>query len=238
MDIERYNHWYRTARGQWIGQCEINLLFGALKPRSGDSLLDVGCGTGFFTREMAFRMNGKIMGVDINQNSIQYARQQESHTASYAVADARMLPFADAAFDMIISVTALCFIPKIKVAINEIIRVTHRRFAIGLLNRHSLLWIQKGRSGGVGAYKGVHWYTVNEAKSLFYGLPVKNLILQTAVQIPSGGKIAKWFEQYFPSTLSTGSFILVSGEPLKKSFSVQVSGVVPDCWIVSLDTDT
>jgi SAM-dependent methyltransferase len=223
MDSERYDHWYKTARGQWIGQCETNLLFDALKPRSGESLLDVGCGTGFFTREMGSRINGKIMGVDINQNCIQYARQQESHTASYAVADARVLPFADAAFDLIISITALCFIPMIEVAIKEIVRVTHRRFAIGLLNRHSLLWLQKGRSGGLGAYKDVHWYTVNEAKSLFCGLPVKNLIVQTAVHIPSGGKIAQWFDQYCPPTLSTGAFILVSGEviPLcKKNYLI------------------
>jgi ubiquinone/menaquinone biosynthesis C-methylase UbiE len=212
MDSERYDHWYKTARGQWIGQCETNLLFDALKPRSGESLLDVGCGTGFFTREMGSRINGKIIGVDINQNSIQYARQQESHTASYAVADARMLPFADAAFDIVISVTALCFISDMHVAIREMIRVSRRRFAIGLLNRHSLLWLQKGRGGGIGAYKGVHWYTVNEAKLLFNGLPVKHLIVQSVVHIPSGGKIAQWLEQYCPSTLFTGAFILVSGE--------------------------
>jgi ubiquinone/menaquinone biosynthesis C-methylase UbiE len=212
MDCEQYDHWYKTNRGHWIGQCELELLFKAMNPQQGDSLLDVGCGTGFFTREMGSRINGKIMGVDINQKWIQYASQQESHTASYAVADAGMLPFRDAAFDMTISVTALCFIPMIKVAIREIIRVTRRKFATGLLNRHSLLWLQKGRNGGQGAYRGANWHTVNEAKSIFSKLPVKNLIVQTAVHIPTGGKIAQYLERYFSHTLSTGAFILVSGE--------------------------
>jgi ubiquinone/menaquinone biosynthesis C-methylase UbiE len=215
MDSERYDHWYKTVRGQWIGQCETNLLIDALKPRSGESLLDVGCGTGFFTREMGSRINGIIIGVDINQNCIQYARQQESHTASYAVADARVLPFADAAFDMIMSITALCFIPMIEVALKEIIRVTRHRFAIGLLNRHSLLWLQKGRNGGRGAYRGANWHTINEAKSIFSKLAVKNLLVQTAVHIPSGGKIARYLEHYFPHTLSMGAFILVSGEVVR-----------------------
>jgi ubiquinone/menaquinone biosynthesis C-methylase UbiE len=212
MDSEKYDHWYRTSRGQWIGHCETNLLFDALKPRPGESLLDIGCGTGFFTREMGSRINGKIMGVDINQKWIQYARQQESHTASYAVADAMMLPFSNASFDIVISVTALCFIPDMHVAIREMIRVSRRSFAIGLLNRHSLLWLQKGRNGGRGAYRGAHWHTVNEAKSIFSKLSVKNLTVQTAVHLPSGGKIAQYLERYFPHKLSTGAFILVSGE--------------------------
>jgi ubiquinone/menaquinone biosynthesis C-methylase UbiE len=215
MDSENYDNWYKTARGQWIGRCETNLLFDALNPQSGESLLDVGCGTGFFTRKMGYRTNGNIIGVDINKNWIEYARQHESGTASYAVADAVMLPFRNAAFDMTISVTALCFIPLIEVAIKEIIRVTRRKFAIGLLNRHSFLWIQKGRGGGAGAYKGACWYTFNEAKSLFMGLPVKNLIGQTAVNIPTGGKFARSFEKYFSATFSIGAFILVSGEVIR-----------------------
>jgi SAM-dependent methyltransferase len=130
------------------GIVKLELLFNALKPRPGESLLDIGCGTGFFTREMGARIKGKVVGVDINQKWIRYACQQDSDRASYAVADAGALPFSDAAFDMVISVAALCFIPDIHTAIRETIRVTRRSFAIGLLNRNSLLWLQKGRNGG------------------------------------------------------------------------------------------
>jgi ubiquinone/menaquinone biosynthesis C-methylase UbiE len=215
MDIEQYDRWYYTPRGQWIGHCELELLFNALKPRPGESLLDVGCGTGFFTREMGAGIRGEVVGVDINQKRVRYACQKDLVKASYAVADAKALPFGDAAFDMVISVAALCFIPDIHTAICEMIRVTRRGFAIGLLNRHSILWFKKGRSGGRGAYHGALWHTVNEAVSLFSGLPVKNLIVQTAVHLPGGGKIAQWVERSLPTTLSTGAFILVSGDVIR-----------------------
>ncbi len=65
MDIEQYDHWYYTPRGQWIGHCELELLFNALKPRPGESLLYIGCGTGFFTRQMGSRIRGEVIGVDI-----------------------------------------------------------------------------------------------------------------------------------------------------------------------------
>lgn len=215
MDIEQYDQWYYTPRGQWVGHCELELLFNALKPRPGESLLDIGCGTGFFTRGMGSRIKGKVVGVDINQKRVRYACQHDSDRASYVVADAGALPFADAAFDMVISVAAICFVPDIHTAIREIIRVTRRSFAIGLLNRKSLLWLQKGRNGGRGAYRGAHWHTVREAKSLFSGLAVQNLTTKTAVHLPGGGKIAQWLEHYFPPTLSTGAFILVKGDVIR-----------------------
>ena len=215
MDSEQYDNWYDTPRGKWIGLCETSLLFNALRPEPGDFLLDVGCGTGFFTRQMARGIRGNVIGIDINENWIRYARQKDKGQTFYAVADARALPFSDAAFDLVISVAALCFISDIHNAVREIVRVTRRSFAIGMLNRHSLMWLKKGRSGGTGAYRGAGWHTVNETLSLFSGLPVKNLIAQTAVHIPSGGKIAQWVERCLPRTVSTGAFILVSGDVVR-----------------------
>jgi len=50
---ERYDAWYDTPRGRWIGGVEWPLLRSALELRAGDSVLDVGCGTGWFTRRVA-----------------------------------------------------------------------------------------------------------------------------------------------------------------------------------------
>ena len=122
------------------------------------------------------------------------------------------LPYADASFDLVVSITALCFINDEVTAAQEILRVARRRFAIGLLNRHSLLWLQKGRDGGRGGYRGAHWHTVREARRLFRDLPARNLQLRTAIQIPSGGPVARFVERAWSPSLPYGSFILAVGD--------------------------
>jgi len=212
MRADEYDRWYATPRGAWIGQCETELLYKELRPLPGESLLDVGCGTGFFTRALANRIKGRVVGVDIDSEYVEYAHRKDTEGSFYVVADGRSLPFRNRSFDVVISVAALCFISDEAAAVREILRVARRRFVIGLLNRKSLLWLQKGRKGGKGAYHGAHWHTVSEARSMFQGLPIKNMRVRTAVHLHSGGKTAAFFERIFPTTLSTGAFILTAGD--------------------------
>ncbi len=212
MDAASYERWYETSRGRWIGRREAELVVAALEPRPGESLLDVGCGTGFFTRTLAGAMDGKVVGVDMNPEWVEYARGRDAGRASYQVADARALPYPDASFDLVVSIAAVSFIEEDAVAVREIVRVARRRFAIGLLNRRSLLWLQKGMGGGRGGYRGARWHTLRETKRLFRGLPVQNLRLRTAIQIPSGGRIARFVEGVWPPPVRAGAFILVSGD--------------------------
>ncbi len=211
MDARTYDQWYETSRGKWIGQCEATLVRKCLQPRTGETLLDVGCGTGFFTRTLASAFDGKVTGADINYDWVEFAHSRDQR-ASYVVADARGLPYADSAFDLVMSITALCFIKNEITAIHEILRVTRRRFAIGFLNRHSLLYIQKGRHGGQGGYVGANWHTVKESIKLFRCLPVQNLQAYTVIQIPSGNRFSRLFEHGWLSLLPFGAFILVVGD--------------------------
>jgi len=110
-----------------------------LAPQAGDSLLDIGCGTGWFTRRAAAD-DLVATGLDPNSVWLDYARAHSSPALSWVEGDARALPFADASFDHVLSIAALCFVDDERQAVAEAVRVARRRFAIGWLNRASLLY--------------------------------------------------------------------------------------------------
>ena len=213
-----YDAWYDTTRGRWIGETEFRLLRHLLDPRPGESMLDVGCGTGWFTRRFAALPELRVTGIDSNSEWLAYARGRDAR-AHYLEGDARSLPFIDASFDRVVSVTALCFIKDWPRALQEIVRVTRARFAIGVLNRTSLLWRDKGRGVGTGAYHGAHSHMRAELRTALDNLPVNNPRLRTAIFVPSGSGIARVTEYVLPNTLPWGGFLVVTGEVTRASIT-------------------
>lgn len=207
---DQYDAWYDTPRGRWIGSAEWALLRSALELRADDSVLDVGCGTGWFTRRAAAE-GASVVGLDLDESALQFARQHSPGQLQFLRGDATCLPFEDRSFDKVMSVTALCFVQQWLRAIAEIVRVGRLRFALGLLNRNSLLWLQKGRGDGLGAYRGAHWHTTAEIAAALRCLPVKDVQYSFGVFLPSGDAVAKMAERVLPSALPLGAFMAVSG---------------------------
>jgi SAM-dependent methyltransferase len=201
-----YDAWYRTPRGSWIGEREFELLRRALAPQPGEALLDVGCGTGYFMRLFAQRTGVQVVGLDPNLDWLAFACG--AGTPACVAGRAERLPFRDATFDLAIAVTSLCFTQDQEAALRDIVRVTRRRLALGLLNRHSLLYRQKGRGGGSGAYRGAHWHTAQEVRALFGRMPVRGLRLESAIFLPTGGPIARTVDALLPERLVAGAFLL------------------------------
>jgi SAM-dependent methyltransferase len=211
MNPADYDAWYDTPRGRWIGETEYALAARGLAPLAGESLLDVGCGTGWFTRRAAAE-GLAATGLDPNPVWLDYARAHSKPELNWVEGDARALPFADASFDHVLSIAALCFVDDERQAVAEAVRVARRRFAIGWLNRSSLLYREKGRQGGSGAYRGARWHTAREVLALFSGLPVRNLALRSAVFLPSGTRWAMLLEPGVPPVLRWGGMLLLHGE--------------------------
>lgn len=211
LDAATYNAWYETPRGRWIGATEFRLLSRLLHLRAGETLLDVGCGTGWFTRQFA-HAGILVTGIDANPDSLAFARRQGPASIHWIMGDARDLPFEDRSFDRAVSVAALCFVGDERRAVAEIVRVTRQHFAIGWLNRTSLLHRQKGQGAGSGAYQGARWHDSRELLDFFSGLPVRRLAVHSAVFLPSGNGIARSTEHLLPHRLRIGGLIVVSGE--------------------------
>ena len=207
---EQYDAWYDTPRGRWIGDVEWALLRSALELRAGNSLLDVGCGTGHFTRR-AEAEGAQVVGVDVDERALEFARRRSPETVRFLQGDATCLPFEDRSFDKVMSVAALCFVPQWQEAVAEIVRVSRRQFALGLLNRNSLLWLQKARGGGSGAYRRAHWHASSEVAAALGTLPLRDIRYSFGAFLPGGGSLARVAEGALPSTLPLGSFMAVTG---------------------------
>lgn len=70
---ETYDAWYRTPRGRWIGDTECHLLRRQLALRPDETILDVGCGTGYFSRRL-MQDGHAVVGADLDQTAAAFAR--------------------------------------------------------------------------------------------------------------------------------------------------------------------
>lgn len=207
MTPAAYDAWYDTPRGRWIGETEYRLLQRQLALQPGESLLDVGCGTGWFTRRFAAGNGWYVTGLDNDPERLAFARKH-GRNERYRKGDARALRYADASIDRVVSVATLCFIDDWRLALSEMARVARRRVVVGLLNRHSLLWREKGRGGGTGAYLGAHWHGAGEIRAAMAALPLANIRISTALFLPGASPLARAVEHCLPNSLPWGGFLV------------------------------
>ncbi len=64
MTPAEYDAWYDTPRKRWIGETEFRRLQRQLALQHSESLLDVGCGTGWFTGHFAAGYGWTVTGLD------------------------------------------------------------------------------------------------------------------------------------------------------------------------------
>ena len=102
----------------------------ALALQAGERVLDIGCGPGFQTTEMAEVVgpNGWAHGIDISA-SVLYAARHRSTGQPYSAwidfteADATDLPFADGTFDAAVVTQVYEYVPDVPRALSELNRV-------------------------------------------------------------------------------------------------------------------
>lgn len=208
-----YDSWYETPKGRWIGDAEFSLIWDMLSPEKGSAILDVGCGTGYFTRRFE-RMGLNTTGLDVDPSFAVYAKTKDAES-TYLTGDALFLPFRDKSFDYCAAVTSLCFMREPARAVMEMTRVARRGVVVGLLNRRSLLCLLKR---GKGSYEGARWDTAPEAREWIRGFGEGlETSVRSAVFIPSGSGFAKFMEKITPSSLPFGGFFGVSVKPASRS---------------------
>jgi len=133
-------------------------------------VLEIGCGTGHFTRWLSDEGLAAV-GLDFSAAMLAEARTLDG--VPLVRGDARRLPFADGAFDLAALVTTLEFLEQPREALAEALRVARRGLILGVLNRWSVLGLQRRLAGFFRptVYDAAHFYGVGELKRLLRERP-------------------------------------------------------------------
>jgi ubiquinone/menaquinone biosynthesis C-methylase UbiE len=99
-----------------------------LEPQAGERVLEIGPGTGYYTFEMAERLDGGQVDIfDIQQEMLDHVMREANRrgvtNVQPALGDAQALPYADDSFDAVVLITVLGEIPDQDRALSEVARV-------------------------------------------------------------------------------------------------------------------
>lgn len=88
------------------------------------SIIDLGCGTGFFTHKLAIQFpDAVVYGVDIAEGMLDFANNRYNNKIHWICADAENLPFGDNSADIIFSSLAMQWCENTYQFLSEVKRV-------------------------------------------------------------------------------------------------------------------
>lgn len=109
------DHWTEQAdRYDAAGRRHRQYLLDRNVVASGDRVLDIGCGAGLFTTEVArLAAPGAVLGVDLSGRMLELARRRGQaaglDNVTFEQADAQVHPFEEASFDVAVSAFGAMF---------------------------------------------------------------------------------------------------------------------------------
>ena len=182
-----YDRWFQTPPGRYIDRREKDFILDLLAPRRGERLLDVGCGTG--EHLVLFQNSGcDVTGIDSSAPMLAVARQKLGHKVELYPGKAEDLPFSDNEFDIVSMILSLEFTDDPEKAISEAIRVCRGRVFLGVLNKFSVIALQRRLSGlfHPSIYKTARFYHVIELTHLIRSfLPGVNIRWGSVIFLPN-----------------------------------------------------
>ena len=123
---------YERIMGRWSRRL-VGPFLDFVGTANGEDVLDVGCGTGCLAFAVAKRSSGgSVRGIDLTPAYVAHARHlNRDARASFEVGNVHALALPDRAFDRVLALLVLHFVPKTTQAIAEMKRVARPGAVVG-----------------------------------------------------------------------------------------------------------
>ncbi len=194
---QTYAHWRATTLGNITERVETNVVFELLGSLCGKRVLDVGTGDGTYAIEAAVR-GAIVTALDLEQEMLDAARARAASRGvdvTLRQGRAEQLPFDDAAFDVVIAVTVLCFVPDAQLAVREMARVLvpGGRVVLGELGRFSVWAAERRVRGWLGAstWRRAQFWSRGELEGLARSAGLHVADVRGSVFFPPSGLAAR-----------------------------------------------
>jgi len=234
---DAYRRWRASRLGQITDRLEEELILGLVGLPAGRRILDVGCGDGVLASALA-RAGATVMGVDRDRHMLtigQSRGQRAGLHLEFVEGDIRALPFADATFDVVIAITALCFVPDPERVVREMARVLRPggRAVIGELGRWNLWAARRRISGWLGpsVWSAATFWTPGQLRGLAMKAGLTVTATRGAIFYPPyatpAALLEPWDAWLGRRTTSCAAFLAIVGQ---KS-TLQQTFAYPDCGL-------
>lgn len=126
---EEFNRWAGAGRGEHMEEDHLPIvlpMLELLELRPDDSVLDVGCGTGWLARRLApLLQQGRVVGMDVAEEMVRRATQASNGFANvqFITGNVSKIPWADRDFTKVLSVESAYYWPEPADGLKEIVRV-------------------------------------------------------------------------------------------------------------------
>jgi ubiquinone/menaquinone biosynthesis C-methylase UbiE len=165
--VQGYESYYETKyrRADLLEKKLLKNLLEQLGP--AQNLLEVGCGTGHFTRWMK-TLELECYGLDLSHLMLKEAKRLWVD-GPLLQGESNHLPFKAKSFDVVAFIACLEYMPDIAAVLTEAARVARKGIMIGLMNKWSpptIRRIVQVKMGKNPYYKNARFYSISDMKHI------------------------------------------------------------------------
>ncbi len=201
---QSYARWRATTLGGITERVETRVVLDLVGSLQGLRVLDVGTGDGTYAIEAAAR-GGVVTALDVEPEMLAAARSRAASRGvdvTFIQAHAERLPFDDDAFDVVLAVTVLCFVPDAGLAVREMARVLAPggRLVLGELGRFSVWAAERRVRGwlGAGTWRRAQFWSRSELAALARNAGLRIADVRGSVFFPPSGLAARVVAPFEP----------------------------------------